>query len=80
MVATNGLLPEAVGEIKVVRLVKDSKADERKKSLKSYFAPMAYLANVSCSQAYRINIVIGSNLYTRFLSFIIFLPSEEILT
>ena len=28
----NGLLPEAVGEIKVVRLVKDSKADERKKA------------------------------------------------
>ena len=28
----NGLLPEAIGEIKVVRLVKDSKADERKKA------------------------------------------------
>ncbi|MCC6370029.1 MAG: hypothetical protein IT236_03380 [Bacteroidia bacterium] len=45
-ITANGLLPEAVGEIKVVRLDKDSKADERKKSLKSYFAPMAFLANV----------------------------------
>ena len=28
----NGLLPEAVGELKVIRLAKDSKADERKKA------------------------------------------------
>jgi hypothetical protein len=34
-------LPEVVGEIKVVRLVKDSKADKRKNRKKSYLALLA---------------------------------------
>ncbi len=37
----NGFLPEAVGAVKVVRLVKESKEDERKRRKKSYFAPIA---------------------------------------
>ena len=48
IVDANGLLPEAVGEIKVVRLVKDSKADERKKAKQPQWLTRQMLAAVCC--------------------------------